>query len=131
MDVRRRVVEARKDDLAPLRLALDLRKVESDVWSLELDARKVELDARKVELDARKVELEARKVELDLRKVEGDVRSLELDARQVELDLWRVEALALPAGLGSAPRAGDLHGVLEAEAPGAPVGFDIVGDSGA
>ena len=124
MDVRRRVVEARKDDLAPLRLALDLRKVESDVWSLELDARKVELDARKVEL-------EARKVELDLRKVEGDVRSLELDARQVELDLWRVEALALPAGLGSAPRAGDLHGVLEAEAPGAPVGFDIVGDSGA
>ncbi len=124
MDVRRRVVEARKDDLAPLRLALDLRKVESDVWSLELDARKVELDARKVELDARKVEL-------DLRKVEGDVRSLELDARQVELDLWRVEALALPAGLGSAPRAGDLHGVLEAEAPGAPVGFDIVGDSGA
>ena len=124
MDVRRRVVEARKDDLAPLRLALDLRKVESDVWSLELDARKVELDARKVELDARKVEL-------DLRKVEGDVRSLELDARQVELDLWRVEALALPAGLGSAPRAGDLHGVLEAEAAGAPVGFDIVGDSGA
>ena len=89
MDVRRRVVEARKDDLAPLRLALDLRKVESDVWSLELDARKV------------------------------------------ELDLWRVEALALPAGLGSAPRAGDLHGVLEAEAAGAPVGFDIVGDSGA
>ena len=124
MDVRRRVVEARKDDLAPLRLALDLRKVESDVWSLELDARKVELDARKVELEARKVELEAR-------KVEGDVRSLELDARQVELDLWRVEALALPAGLGSAPRAGDLHGVLEAEAAGAPVGFDIVGDSGA
>ena len=124
MDVRRRVVEARKDDLAPLRLALDLRKVESAVWSLELDARKVELDARKVEL-------EARKVELDLRKVEGDVRSLELDARQVELDLWRVEALALPAGLGSAPRAGDLHGVLEAEAAGAPVGFDIVGDSGA
>ena len=123
MDVRRRVVEARKDDLAPLRLALDLRKVESDVWSLELDARKVELDARKVEL-------EARKVELDLRKVEGDVRSLELDARQVELDLWRVEALALPAGLGSAPRAGDLHGVLEAEALGAPVGFDIVGDGG-
>ena len=123
MDVRRRVVEARKDDLAPLRLALDLRKVESDVWSLELDARKVELDARKVEL-------EARKVELDLRKVEGDVRSLELDARQVELDLWRVEALALPAGLGSAPRAGDLHGVLEAEAAGAPVGFDIVGDGG-
>ena len=123
MDVRRRVVEARKDDLAPLRLALDLRKVESDVWSLELDARKVELDARKVEL-------EARKVELDLRKVEGDVRSLELDARQVELDLWRVEALALPAGLGSALRAGDLHGVLEAEAAGAPVGFDIVGDGG-
>ena len=117
MDVRRRVVEARKDDLAPLRLALDLRKVESDVWSLELDARKVELDARKVEVD--------------LRKVEGDVRSLELDARQVELDLWRVEALALPAGLGSAPRAGDLHGVLEAEAAGAPVGIDIVGDSGA
>ena len=116
-DVRRRVVEARKDDLAPLRLALDLRKVESDVWSLELDARKVELDARKVELEAR--------------KVEGDVRSLELDARQVELDLWRVEALALPAGLGSAPRAGDLHGVLEAEAAGAPVGIDIVGDSGA
>lgn len=124
MDVRRRVVEARKVGLAPLRLALDLRKVESDVWSLELDARKVELDARKVEL-------EARKVELDLRKVEGDVRSLEFDARQVELDLWRVEALALPAGLGSAPRAGDLHGVLEAEAARAPVGFDIVGDSGA
>ena len=89
MDVRRRVVEARKDDLDPLRLALDLRKVE------------------------------------------GDVRSLELDARQVELDLWRVEALALPAGLGSAPRAGDLHGVLEAEAAGAPVGIDIGGDSGA
>ena len=32
---------------------------------------------------------------------------------------------------GSAPRAGDQHGVLEAEALGAPVGFDIVGDSGA
>ena len=89
------------------------------------------MHVRSLVIEARKVELDPRRLELDLRKVEGDVRSLELDARQVELDLWRVEALALPAGLGSAPRAGDLHGVLEAEAAGAPVGIDIVGDSGA